>query len=62
MIIIPKFINLSLREYQKLYVFAFIFGFGGSVWGGLTYYIGQPIAYLSFLNASPVVFSFLFLQ
>ncbi len=44
----------GLREYYKYLVFAFIFGFGGSVWGGLTYYLGQPVAYLNFLGASPV--------
>lgn len=44
--------NQSLREYYKLCVFVFIFGFGGSVWGGLTYYFGQPVAFLNFLKAS----------
>ncbi|MFC1541316.1 MFS transporter [Candidatus Latescibacterota bacterium] len=46
--------NRGLSEYYKYLVFAFIFGFGGSVWGGLTYYLGQPVAYLNFLKASPV--------
>jgi len=46
--------NRGLSEYYKYCVFAFIFGFGGSVWGGLTYFLGQPVAYLNFLNASPV--------
>ncbi|MFC1551116.1 MFS transporter [Candidatus Latescibacterota bacterium] len=46
--------NRGLSEYYKYCVFAFIFGFGGSVWGGLTYYLGQPVAYLNFLGASPV--------
>ena len=42
----------SLREYWKFNVFSIFFGFGGSVWGGLTYFIGIPVAYLTFLNAS----------
>lgn len=42
----------SLKEYYKYNVFAFLFGFGGSVWGGMTYYIGIPIALLAFLGAS----------
>jgi MFS family permease len=46
--------NRGLSEYYKYCVFAFIFGFGGTVWGGLTYFLGQPVAYLNFLNASPV--------
>lgn len=45
--------NQSLREYYKYCVFAFIFGFGGTVWGGMTYFLGQPPAYLNFLKASP---------
>ena len=45
--------NQSLKEYYKYCVFAFIFGFGGSVWGGMTYFLGIPVAYLSFLKASP---------
>lgn len=44
--------NQSLREYYKYCVFAFIFGFGGTVWGGMTYFLGQPVAYLNFLKAS----------
>ncbi len=42
----------SLKEFYKFNVFAFGNGFGGSVWGGLTYFIGIPVAYLTFLNAS----------
>ena len=42
----------SLREYWKLNLFTAFFGFGGSVWGGLTYFIGIPVAYLTFLKAS----------
>ena len=49
--------NQSMKEYYRLCVFAFIFGFGGSVWGGLTYYLGQPVAYLNFLKASPLQIS-----
>lgn len=44
----------SLRGYYKYTVFAFLNGFGGSVWGGFTFYIGIPVIYLSFLNASSV--------
>jgi len=44
--------NQSLREYYKFVVFGFGNGFGGSVWGALTYYFGVPIAFLTFLNAS----------
>jgi predicted MFS family arabinose efflux permease len=44
--------NQSLREYYKFDVFGFGNGFGGSVWGALTYYFGVPIAFLTFLNAS----------
>ena len=44
--------NQSLREYYKFVVFGFGNGFGGSVWGALTYYFGIPIAFLTFLNAS----------
>jgi len=44
--------NQSLREYWKLNLFTAFFGFGGSVWGGLTYFIGIPVAYLTFLKAS----------
>ncbi|MBN1291856.1 MAG: MFS transporter [Candidatus Latescibacteria bacterium] len=42
----------SLKEYYKFDVFGFGNGFGGSVWGGLTYFIGIPIAFLTFLKAS----------
>ncbi len=42
----------SLKEYYKNDVFAFLLGFGGSVWGGLTYYLGIPVALLTFLGAS----------
>jgi len=42
----------SLREYWKYNISAVLFGFGGSVWGGMTYYMGIPVAFLSFLNAS----------
>ncbi|MFC1608089.1 MFS transporter [Candidatus Latescibacterota bacterium] len=44
--------NQSLKEYYKFNVFAFGNGFGGSVWGGLTYYISIPVAYLAYLKAS----------
>ncbi len=42
----------SLKEFYKFNVFAFGNGFGGTVWGGLTFFIGIPVAYLTFLNAS----------
>ncbi len=42
----------SLTEYYKNDAFAFLLGFGGSVWGGLTYYLGIPVALLAFLGAS----------
>lgn len=42
----------SLREYIKFDIFAFGNGFGGTVWGSLTYYFGVPIAFLTFLKAS----------
>jgi predicted MFS family arabinose efflux permease len=42
----------SLREYWKYNVVALLFGFGGSVWGGMTYYFGIPVAFLTFLDAS----------
>jgi len=42
----------SLKEYFKYNVFAFIFGFGGSVNGSMTYYLGIPVAYLAYLGAS----------
>jgi len=44
--------NRSLREYYKFDVFGFGNGFGGTVWGSLTYYFGVPIAFLTFLKAS----------
>lgn len=44
--------NQGLTEYYKVNVFAFFFGFGGSAWGGLTYFIGIPVALLTFLHAS----------
>ena len=44
--------NPSLREYWKYNISAVLFGFGGSVWGGMTYYMGIPVAFLTFLNAS----------
>jgi MFS family permease len=42
----------SLTEYYKVNVFAALYGFGGSVWGGMTYFFGIPVALLAFLNAS----------
>ena len=42
----------SLRGFYKYTVFAFFNGFGGSVWGGMTFYIGIPVVYLTYLNAS----------
>ena len=42
----------SLRGFYKYTVFAFFNGFGGSVWGGMTFYIGIPVLYLTYLNAS----------
>lgn len=42
----------SLGGFYKYCVFAFFNGFGGSVWGGFTYYIGIPVVYLTFLKAS----------
>lgn len=42
----------SLREYYKFDVFATGNGFGGTIWGSLTYYFGIPIAFLTFLKAS----------
>jgi MFS family permease len=42
----------SLTEYYKNDVFAFLLGFGGSVWGGPTYYLGIPLLLLTFLGAS----------
>ncbi|HUT63667.1 MAG TPA: MFS transporter [Anaerolineae bacterium] len=44
--------NESLKEYYKYDVFAFLLGFGGTVWGGMTYFLGIPVAFLAFLNAS----------
>jgi MFS family permease len=42
----------SMKEYYKVNLFALLFGFGGSVWGGMTYFLGIPVALLTFLNAS----------
>ena len=42
----------SLKEYYKYLVFIFLFGIGGTVWGGMTYFIGIPVAYMNFYNAS----------
>ncbi len=42
----------GLREYWKYNIGALLFGFGGSVWGGMTYYMGIPVAFLTFLNAT----------
>ena len=44
--------NKSLKEYYKYDVFAFLNGFGGPTWGGMTYFLGIPVAFLTFLNAS----------
>jgi len=42
----------SLKGYYKFDVFAVGNGFGGTVWGGFTYYMGIPVAFLTFLHAS----------
>jgi MFS family permease len=42
----------GLTEYYKLLVFVFLFGYAGTVWGGLTYYIGIPLGYMNWLKAS----------
>ena len=42
----------SLKGFYLYTVFVFLNGFGGSVWGGFTYYIGIPVIYLTFLKAS----------
>jgi MFS family permease len=42
----------TLKEYYKYNIFSFFNGFGGTVWGGLTYYMAIPVAYLTYLNAS----------
>jgi MFS family permease len=42
----------SLGGFYKYCVFSFLNGFGGSVWGGFTYYIGIPVVYLTYLKAS----------
>lgn len=42
----------SMREYSKYSLFAVLFGFGGSVNGSMTYYLGIPAAYLAYLGAS----------
>lgn len=49
----------SLREYWKYNVIALLFGFGGSVWGGMTYYFSIPVAYLTFLDASKTQIGFI---
>jgi predicted MFS family arabinose efflux permease len=49
---VPASSTGSLREYWKYNISALLFGFGGSVWGGMTYYMGIPVAFLTFLNAS----------
>lgn len=41
-----------MREYSKYSLFAVLFGFGGSVNGSMTYYLGIPAAYLAYLGAS----------
>jgi MFS family permease len=40
-----------MREYLKYSGFAALFGFGGSVNGSMTYYLGIPAAYLAYLGA-----------
>ncbi|MFC1606466.1 MFS transporter [Candidatus Latescibacterota bacterium] len=42
----------SLKGYYIYTVFAILNGFGGSVWGGFTFYIGIPVIYLTYLKAS----------
>ena len=42
----------NLREYYKYDVFAFLLGFGGTVRGGMTFFMAIPVAFLTFLNAS----------
>ncbi|MCE5251633.1 MFS transporter [bacterium] len=42
----------SMKEYFKYDIFAFMFGFGGSVNGSMTYYLGIPVAYLTYIGAS----------
>ena len=44
--------NKSLREYYKYLVFVFFLGLGGTVWGGMTYFLNIPVLYLNFLKAS----------
>ncbi len=40
-----------MREYSKYSLGAILFGFGGSVNGSMTYYLGIPAAYLAYLGA-----------
>jgi MFS family permease len=42
----------SMKEYYKLLVFVFVFGLAGTIWGGLTYYIGIPLGFMNYLKAS----------
>ena len=44
--------NRSLKEYYKYDVFSFLNGFGGPSWGGMTYFMGIPVAFFTFLKAS----------
>jgi MFS family permease len=41
-----------MHEYSKYSLFAVLFGFGGSVNGSMTYYLGIPAAYLAYLGAT----------
>ena len=40
------------REYYKLLAFVFLFGYAGTIWGGLTYYIGVPMGLMNHLKAN----------
>jgi len=51
--------NGGLKAYYKYLVFIVLFGFAGTVWGGFTYFIGIPAAYLNFLGASSTQISLL---
>ena len=42
----------SLKNYYMYNVFGFLNGIGGSVWGSFTYFVGIPIALLTYLGAS----------
>ncbi len=44
--------NENLKPYYKYLVFIFLFGFGGTVWGAMTYFLGIPVALLDYLGAS----------